>query len=341
MTMPRVLIFVVSVLVMVVPIRADDLQIEITVAFDYGGDIYITDFSGDPVSITSPDTHDTIPAWPPDGTQIAFLSSDTFLTANESQLYVMTLVSGEIRQLSELTFSSEATLTWSPNGHYIAVTHGTIFIVDVDDVKDWRLPVACGACSVNWLPNSSGLIFASRGELFSIDLDGNNLQQITSSPPNASRPALSPVSNRVLFASSYEDVPGLYSVSLDDITINRFIELSGYEWFLHLWSPDGHSIAISVVQTVGSEVDVPGGGAVYIINADGTDMRMVTGEGRDSLIGWANDSQHILYYEGEPGSAGGTFFAVNITDGTKTRLSNAKMDRMCSYGNCRNFSIRP
>lgn len=339
--MPRVLFFVASVLVVIAPIRADDLQIEITVAFDHGGDIYITDFSGDPVSITSSDTHEMIPAWSPDGTQIAFLSSDTFLTANESQLYVMTLVSGEIRQLSELTFSSEATLTWSPNGHYIAVTHGTIFIVDVEDVKDWRLPVDCRTCSVNWLPDSSGLIFASRGELFSIDLDGNNLQQITNSPPNASRPALSPVSNEVLFASSYEDVDGLYSLNLDDMAINRFVDLSGYIWYLHLWSPDGQYIAISVVQTVGSEVDVPGGGAVYIINADGTDMHMVTDEGRDSLVGWANDSQHILYYEGEPGSAGGAYFAVNIVDGTKTRLSNRTMDRMCSYGNCRNFAVRP
>ena len=343
--MPRVLFFVASVLVVIAPIRADDLQIEITVAFEYGGDIYITDFSGDPVSITSSDTYEMIPAWSPDGTQIAFLSSESRRTWGESRLHVMTLLSGETRQLSELTFSPEAALTWSPDGRYIAATHGTIFIVDVETGEDWQLSVDCGACSltwrsVNWLPDSSGLIFESGGELFSIDLDGDNLQQLTSAPPNSYRPALSPVSNEVLFASSYENVSGLYSVSLDDLTINRFVELSGYEWFLHLWSLDGHSIAISVVQAVGSEVDVPGGSAVYIINADGTDMRIVTGEGRDSLIGWANDSQHILYYEGEPGRAGGTFFAVNITNGTKTHLSNATMDRMCFHGSCRNFVVR-
>jgi TolB protein len=340
MMMQRVLFFVAWVLVMVAPIRADDTQIEITVAFDHGGDIYVTDFSGDPVSITSSDTHEMIPAWSPDGTQIAFLSSQSYRTWNESYLYIITLDTGEIRQLNEHVFTSETTLTWSPDGRYIAATLGTIFIVDVETGEDGQLPVDCGACSVNWLPNSSRLIFEARGELFRIDLDGNNLQQITSSPPNASRPELSPVSNRVLFASSYEDVPGLYSISLDDLTINRIVDLSGYIWYSHLWSPDGRYIAISVVQTVGSEVDLPGGGAVYIINADGTDMRMVTGDGNDGLIGWVNNSQHIVYYEGEPGSAGGTYFAVNITDGTKTRLSNAAMDSMCSYGNCRNFVVR-
>lgn len=321
--------------------EASALPFGITVAFDYDGDIYITDFSGDPVSITSPATHEMIPAWSPDGTQIAFLSSDTFLTANESQLYVTTLVSGEIRQLSELTFSSEATLTWSPDGHYIAVTHGTIFIVNVEDVKAWRLPVDCGTCSVNWLPDGSGVLFESGGEIFRIGLDGENLQQITPSPPNTYRPALSPISSDVVFTSSYENVPGLYNVSLDDLTINQIAGLSGYEIFPHYWSPDGQYIAFGVTPAYGSNVIVPGGGDVYAVKKDGTDMRVVTGDATDSLLGWANDSQHVIYYAGEPGGAGGSYFAVNISDSTQTRLSGEVMDEMCSYWNCRNFAIRP
>jgi Tol biopolymer transport system component len=341
MVMRSVLILVASVLVVTAPIRADDLQIEITVAFDYGGDIYITDFSGDPVSITSSDTYEMIPAWSPDGTQIAFLSSESRRTWGESRLHIMTLESGETRQLSELTFSPEATLTWSSDGRYIAATLGTIFIVDAESGEDGRLPVDCGACSVNWLPDSSGLIFEAGGELFSIDLDGNKLQQLTNSPPNAYRPALSPVSNVVLFASRYEGVPGLYSVNLNDLMIDQVVALSGYEWFPHLWSPDGQYIAIGLFPAFRSDVDVPGGADVYIVNADGTDMRVVTGDGLDSLIGWANDSQHVIYHEGELSGAGGAYFAVNIVDGTKTRLSNTTMDRLCFNWNCRNFVVRP
>jgi TolB protein len=341
MTMRSSLIFVALLLMMTSLVRADDLQIEITVAFEYGGDIYITDFSGDPVSITSSDTHEMIPAWSPDGTQIAFLSSESYRNWDEYRLSVITLATGELRPLSELVFSSETTLTWSPEGRYIAATLGTIFIVDVESGEASHLPVDCGTCSVNWLPDSSGLTFSSGGALFSIDLDGDNLQQLTSSPLNASRPALSPVSNEVLFGSSYEGVPGLYSVNLEDLTINQVAALLGYEWFPHLWSPDGQYIAIGVFPAFRSEVEVPGSADVFITNSDGTGMQATTGDGLDSLIGWANDSQHILYYEGEPGSAGGTYFAVNITDSTKIRLSNATMDRMCSYGNCRNFVVRP
>jgi Tol biopolymer transport system component len=317
------------------------LPIEVTVAFDYGGDIYVADFFGDLVNITHSDTYEMMPAWSPDATQIAFLSSDSHRTWNEARLNVITLSTSEVRSLSEIEFSSETTLTWSPDGQYIAATLGTIFIVDVESGEDLRLPVDCGTCSVNWLPDISGLIFEAGGELFSIDLDGNNLQQLTTSPPNASRPALSPVSNEVLFGSSYEGVHGLYSVNLNNLMIDQVVALSGYEWFPHLWSPDGQYVAIGVFPAFRSEVEVPGGADVFIINSDGTGMQAITGDGLDSLIGWANDSQHILYYEGDPGSAGSTFFAVNISDGTKTRLSNAAMDRMCSYGSCRNFAVRP
>ena len=253
----------------------------------------------------------------------------------------MTLATGEIRQLSDLTFSSEATLTWSPDGRFIAATHGTIFIVDVEAGEDWRLPVDCGACAVNWLPDSSGLIFSLRGEIFSIDLEGDNLQQMTSSPPNAYRPALSPVANEVLFASTDEGIPGLYTVNPDDLVIDQVAALPGYDWLPHLWSPDGQYIAFGGFPTAISDVTVPGGADVFIINADGTDMQAVTEDGYDVLIGWANDSQHVIYYEGEPGGAGGTYFAVNIVYGTKARLSNAIMDRMCQYSNCRHFAIRP
>lgn len=339
--MRQIVLVVFLLLILVFPLWADDLQVEVTVAFDYGGDIYITDFSGDPVSITSSDSHDMIPAWSPDGMQIAFVSSESSLTASESLLHIITLETSEIRQLSDITLTSETTLTWSPDGRYVAATHGTIFIVNVETGEDWQLPVDCGACSVNWLPDSSGLIFQSRGEIFAIDLDGENLQQITHSQPNTYRPMLSSISNEVLFASTYDDVPGLYIVNLDDLTINQVVALSGYDWFPHLWSPDGQYIAFGVFPAFGSNVIVPGGGDVFLINSDGTGMRAVTDEGNDSLIGWVNDSQHIIYYKRDPGSAGGTYFAVNIADNTQIRLSNTAMDRMCSYWNCRNFAVRP
>jgi len=87
-------------------------------------------------------------------------------------------------------------------------------------------------------------------------------------------------------------------------------------------------------------VYIPGGGDVYVVNKDGTDMRVVTGDGSDNLVGWANDSQHVIYYEGEPGGAGGSYFAIRISDLTWTRLSGEVMERMCSYWNFYNLTIR-
>ncbi len=116
-------------------------QASLSVAFDYGGDIYIADFLGDLVNITHSDTYEMRPVWSPDGTQIAFLTSGSYRTSNESHLTVMTLATGEVRPLSELEFSSETTLTWSPDGRSIAATLGTIFIVNVETGEDRRLLV--------------------------------------------------------------------------------------------------------------------------------------------------------------------------------------------------------
>lgn len=321
--------------------EAADLPFEITVAFDYGGDIYTTDFQSDPVSITNTETYEIIPAWSPNGSQIAFLSSPSYETGEKSVLQVLTVATGEVQQLSELAFTSESTLTWSPDGRYIAVTLGTIFIVDVDAQEDWRLPVDCGPCSVNWLPDSSGLIFAMKGEIFRIDVDGGNLQQITHAPPNIYRPRLSPVSGEVVFQSTAEDVSGLYSLNLDNLEINRLVALSGYDIFAHEWSPDGEHIAFDVFQGYNSDVDIPGGSDVYVLNKDGTNMRTVSGDGYDSVIGWSNDSQYVIYYEKEPGGARGSYFGVNIANETQIRLSGDMIEDMCSYSNCRNFAIRP
>lgn len=301
----------------------------------------MTDFLDNPVNITSSDTYEMLPVWSSDGLQIAFLSSSSYTTWNKSRLYVMTLTTGDVRILSDLEFTSETTLTWSPNGRYIAAALDIIYIVDVENRNNWNLSVNCGSCSVNWLSDSSGLIIESLAELFRIDLDGKNREQIISAPPNAYRPELSPASNNVVFASDYDGISGLYNVNLDNLAITRIVGMPSYDIMGHEWSPDGHHLAFTVIPSYGSDITVPGGGDVYVVNSDGTDKRVLTGENSDGLIGWTNDSQHIFYYGGEIGSAGGSYYAVNITDLTQTLLSSEEMDEMCSYSNCRNFAMRP
>ncbi len=340
--MANSLLFGFFLLFLTVPTQSDAVPIEITVAFGSGGDIYITDFSGDPVNITHSDTFEMQPIWSPDATQIAFLSSDSYLTWNEAHLYIMKLATGTIRQLSKVDFSSETTLTWSPDGRYIAATLGSFFIVDVDSGKTRELLVDCAAsCDPDWLHDNSSMVMELGGEIFKLDANQENFQQLTQSPPNAYRPVLSPSSDDVLFVSSYDDISGLYSINTQTSAVNRVVDLSGYDVIPHYWSPDGEHIAYGVSPAFGSDVLTAGVSDVYVIRPDGTDKHLVTGNGSDSLIGWANDSQHILYYEGKAGDPGGTFVAVHINTGVQTRLSTNAMDEMCSYGNCGPIVIRP
>ena len=59
--MQRILFLTSLLMLAIIPLQADDLQYGVTVAFDYSGDIYVADFSGDPVSITSSETYEMIP----------------------------------------------------------------------------------------------------------------------------------------------------------------------------------------------------------------------------------------------------------------------------------------
>lgn len=322
-------------------IEAAETTVDVQAAFDYGGDIYVTNFSGDPINLTESETHEMMPAWSHDGAQLAFLHFGLYSTWDGALLHILTLETNEVRRVSDFTLTSETELTWSPDEQYIAATSGTLIIIDVETGEARSIAETCGSCSVNWLADSSGLIFETRGEIFSIDRDGENLQQITHAPPNASQPNLYALSNDLIFVSSDNDAFWLYSINLPDATRHQIVDLSGYDLSLHYWSPDGQHIALGVFAGYGSTVDVPGGGDVYVVDEDGTNLRAVTGEGGDSLIGWANDSEHVIYYQSNPGGATGSYFAVNIFDGTQTRLSNDTMDTMCSYSNCRNFSVRP
>ncbi|MBC8171777.1 MAG: PD40 domain-containing protein [Anaerolineae bacterium] len=119
--------------------------------------------------------------------------------------------------------------------------------------------------------------------------------------------------NEMVFVSDDESVLGLYNPNLDDFVVNRVVEQSGYDAFRHHWSPDGRYIAFSISQAYGSDVVVPGGGDVYVIKKVGIDMRVLTDVGNDGLVGWANDSQYVIYYKGEPGGAGGSYFALDMS----------------------------
>jgi Tol biopolymer transport system component len=313
---------------------------DFVIAFDHGGDLYTTNFEGEPINLTNSETHEVMPVWSPDGSKIAFLSAENYEDWDEYHLYVLTLETGEIRQVSDLTLTTEAMLAWSPDGRLIAVTHAALFRVELESGDTQQFTTDDSASYPSWTADSSQIVYELDGEIYVIDSDGGNLQQLTTAHPYTWRPALSPVSDEIVFISDPDEAAGIYTIRLSDPTFTMLVELSDYSTYNAYWSPDGQHLAFEVFARTDSNINIPGMVDVYVVNRDGSDIHTATGDQRDSFVAWV-DAEHLLYWAGEPGGAFGAFYAVNIEDGTQTHLSNETLESMCSYNNCHYVSIRP
>jgi hypothetical protein len=165
-------------------------------ATDLGGlrqsSIYVTKPDGSaPKQITHAKTHDTQPAFSPDGKQIAYVAMPAGTSGN-FQLNVVSTDGTTNRTIVDDGVTLE-TPTWSPDGKQIAFAsrNGTtqmIAVVDVATGKRRWLQFTGGGSTPLW--TTSGLIYASDdGSLRQVALDGTNAKTLIA---HASNPSASP-----------------------------------------------------------------------------------------------------------------------------------------------------
>ncbi len=228
-------------------------------------------------------------AWSRDGTQLAFADTD----GEDLELYVLDLTQQrpDGRQGRALTNNDEqdAFPAWSPDGSQIvfqAFRNGRsdLYVLNVDDgqeravVSDQDYEYAPA-----WSPDGKFIAFASippeRGYgLYVLSLDTLRIQYIADLP-GASLMAWSPDSTQFVFAPTSR--AGLYHVDIGSQQVTPLStdlhsdEGNGFA----VWSPDGTRIALVS--------DHEGGSWIYILNADGSDVRRVTsGEGYSASPAW-------------------------------------------------------
>ncbi len=180
--------------------------------------------------------HDDIQGiWSPDGRTIAFLSNRT----GEYSIHLLELKTGEI-QLLDVALSRDAwfRMSWSPDNSKIAFTgrmksdthpnqEGTfIYTLDISTCELNRITEQLAFYgNVNWSPDGKWMVFdgPSHGknesgngqwEIFRVDIDGNNLQQLTSSRYNIWGPNISPDSNFIAVSRGFDD---LYEIYIHDL----------------------------------------------------------------------------------------------------------------------------
>lgn len=210
---------------------------------------------------------DNAAAWSPDGSQIAFQSTDA-TSATNKEISVMNADGSGRRQLTA-TPVAEQEPTWSPDGSRIAFAAGTSGTDATTDLEIWVM-----------------------------NADGSGLMQLTNTADGVrdTQPAWSPLGDQIAFVSegrTGDTNSNIYVMDTDpatddainltpnDTTINPV-----YQWNDEdpSWSPDGTQITYSTVQDV------------WTMNADGTGKTNLTlGNGGGAQPAWSPDGGSIVY----------------------------------------------
>lgn len=195
----------------------------------YGGwDIWMMDADGSkPQRLTFDGAEKYPDAWSPDGNRIAVVSKQH----GTYDVFILDMVSGE---MSPLVVSSavDVNAAWSPDGSrisFVSNVEGTyhLYVIGVDGTNRKRLTpdgtnIPYGTPS--WSPDGRMIAFSWNGEIYMMDANGSNWQQLTdASYATAIAPAFSPDGRWIAFVSNRAGNNDIYIMSLED---GRVIQLT-------------------------------------------------------------------------------------------------------------------
>ena len=275
---------------------------------DKAAHIFTIKPDGTDIQPTSSDnrTNDGVPAWSPDGTKIAFTSSQS----DKYEIWTMDVDGNGRKRLTDLKSLSNMP-RWSPDGKKIAfisrvmaeggIPSIQVFVMNSDGSGLQQLTTADilpsgseGRAVWNsvpaWSPDSTKIIFSSNRDgdgrmpvLYTMNTDGSDQKKFgLSTDVDGSQPDWSPVNNKIVWirgSAAKLDIwvmdaglpmPLLTAKKLTDNIDNNTNPV---------WSPDGKQI--TYVSDAGNNQDV------YIMNADGSNVRrLTTDKAKDGFPAW-------------------------------------------------------
>jgi len=150
--------------------------------------------------------------------------------------------------------------------------------------------------------NSATLAFVSDRsgipQIYSMDIDGKNLQQITNLSEGACQPDWSPDGKQLVFISPCESIDGpypnasIFRIDADGSGQTSLTKMPGGDYF-PAWSPDGKLIAMTSLQDKRQHI--------YVMDSNGDNRVSISPTGAvDYQPRWSPDGKRIVFIS-EPG----------------------------------------
>jgi Tol biopolymer transport system component len=236
---------------------------------------------GTPTRVNLSMTETLYPAVSPDGSKLAFVRE-----SDPVGVYVSAVDGSAPR----LVYAARAEhIAWSPDGTRLAVDlGGEIAVVGADGTGAQTITAALDkdAGHPSWSPNGR-IAFASEGfdfvsDIYTMASDGSDVRLIVSGEGREARdPAWSPDGSRLAFALGTFGSSSIFTVDANGNDRRRVTPEP--QWGFAAtdlgpsWSPSGRWIAFQREHTVCTGAECEGRYDIFVVRADGGDIRNVTG----------------------------------------------------------------
>jgi Tol biopolymer transport system component len=244
-------------------------------------DLYTANADGtDLVQVTHRKGPEFDAAWSPDGSRIVYRDSTRGINQDD-EIFVVN-ADGTGRTNITRNPANDWGPDWSPDGRTIVFNSDRDgmpmggFLVDPDGGRPRRIPTDAWVEYPTWSPDGTRIAFmggtlSGEYDIWSVDVNGRHLTQLTDSPGPDGWPAWSPDGSRIAFSSvrddcEYSDAPNcrtsgdigphhdVWIVNADGTGLTRVTTEFGQ---FVTWSPDGRFLLVS-------------GYDLYVIRPDGT-----------------------------------------------------------------------
>lgn len=218
------------------------------------------------------------PSLAPDGLSVVY---SAFLETDNYEIYELKLNNGSVSRLTN-GYGIETAPEISPDGTSVTYTRFSaatgnyqIIIADRNGNNGNNIPRSFG-WDPTWSPDGRLILFASdmRGtvQLYTVKLDGSNLQAITNLPAIRGRSDWSANGNYIVTYSGPAWNRELFIMNADGTNV-RQITPSGGNSQGPSFSPDGKWVAFTAYF---DDYGDDNGCEIYVIRVDGTDLRRLT-----------------------------------------------------------------